>query len=141
MIRGLVLPELGALLLSDVRLVGSSQVSRILFLVDTGAQHSILMPHDLRSFSDLPLGDLQEGPIVHGLGGNLRSQISLSSLSFRHESNARTTFTLPLAVSRGVGQEDLPSILGRDVLFRGQLSVGVHGLTWDVEPGEHDLTT
>ena len=140
MIRGLTLPEIGAILLADVRLVGSDEVNRILFVVDTGAAYSLLMPHDLPAFRGLSLDSLGAGPEIEGLGGSIRTRSAPAVLSFRHDNNARSTFFLTLALDSEEGREHLPSILGRDVLFRGQVHAGRDGVTFDVEPGEHDLS-
>jgi hypothetical protein len=75
-----------------------------------------------------------------GIASSVPVLLRPASISFRYDNDERSTFELAVAVVNDERARGIPSILGRDVLFRGQLSVGRLGLTWDIEPGEHDLT-
>ena len=141
MIRGLVGPDFGAVILVWVRLE-SGAARRILFLVDTGSSQTILAPRDAKALGiDLEAlySTVQAGARTFGIGGSVPVAFVPSSVSLDHVDGSRTTFILNLAVALESLVSDLPSILGRDVLFRGQLSVGRHGLTFDIEPGEHEV--
>jgi hypothetical protein len=128
LIEGDLLAE-GAFLKAYGRFAAIPEAIEVGFLIDTGAAMSTLMPSDVAA-----LGAFE------GIGGVLRTYTTEASLEFGHSDGGTSVFNLDLLLVVEPMADDLPSILGRDVLFRGQISAGRDGVTWDVEPGEHDLT-
>jgi hypothetical protein len=58
---------------------------------------------------------------VPGFGGAAESPVSRASIAFRHDDSDATLIGLPLALLADAGSAGLPSILGREVLFSGDL--------------------
>src|SRR5215216_5833775 len=140
MIRGLVVPELGAFILATVHLPHPlDRRTEVLFVVDTGSDRTVLMPRDLAPLGfDAALRE-SRGVIpartLKGIGSAVATYAASASVTFNHGSEATSTFNMSLGLIDDPLCQDIPSILGRDILFRGQVSVGRDGLRFDVQPG------
>jgi hypothetical protein len=114
------------------------------FLVDTGAEISCLMPGNLDELDAVPIevlkGMLAPAPtILRTPTGRIPHGATRASLGMTHEDGDFSSFGLHLRVVTDDRFLGFPSLLGRDVLFRGQVSVGRDGVFFDVAGGEHDL--
>ena len=99
------------------------QILQVKFLVDTGAAHSFLSLVDLAELATKVQTQLQMAPSggIRGIGGIASSVNTPVSIAFRHEDGDATLLGLDLALLVEPDSADLPSVLGRDVLFRGSL--------------------
>jgi hypothetical protein len=144
LISGTLVPNSGALFRASVHFPEIGESLAVTFLADTGAGISCLMPEAL---GPLPLSaqarlaaQLRPGIPLYGIGGITSTYETPAIVIFDHTDGSSSEFVLKLSLIADRRYRDVPSMLGRDVLFRGQLSAGRDGVTWDVELGEHDLT-
>lgn len=86
------------------------------FLVDTGADSTLLVPPDALRLN-LDVARLPEGPPVTGVGGLTRTVYTEAAIAFGH-----LAYQLPLRILAPVDDEQarslrrIPSLLGRDIL-------------------------
>ncbi len=85
------------------------------FLVDTGADRTILAPRDVEKLASLGivLESLPEGPSSTGIGGSVRTRTVDAILKLNS-----SPFPLAVAILEppSAGTAHLPSIIGRDIL-------------------------
>ena len=117
---------------------------KVSFLIDTGAEVTCLMPHDLAELAPAQLevlkGMLQPAPTtLRTLAGPIQHGVSRAVLGFDHDNGDFSSFGLHLRVVTAERYLNNPSLLGRDVLFQGQVSAGRDGVFFDVAAGDHDL--
>ncbi len=97
--------------------VANNQPLRISFLVDTGADHTLLSPVEgarLRQRLGVDLLDLPLGSPIVGIGGHTETRMIDATLLIGEQSISRT---LSL-VEPPPGQfPTMPSLLGRDILY------------------------
>lgn len=93
------------------------------FLVDTGAAQSFASLSDLSRFEPRVRARIPvvPGGGIRGVGDTLPSFATAASLIFGHDDGDATMFGLRLALLMDVRTLDLPSVLGRDILFHGPL--------------------
>lgn len=92
------------------------------FLLDTGADASILMPADARRLG-VPFGQLQGDRECGGLGGTVHCFVERALLVFSDPGIALYAYDLHIDVMHDDPQmEDVPSILGRDVIDRWRIT-------------------
>lgn len=90
----------------------------ISFLVDTGADRSVLMPLDTERLG-IDIADLDGDLESTGIGGVIHNFVEHSVLIFSEPRKAIHLYYLELAISPpDPAIQDLPSLLGRDVLDR-----------------------
>ena len=118
-------PDVGV----DVLIEGMSSVFEVRFLIDTGADDTILRPSDLRRPGapplNLPFDDHPERRRIEGVGGGVYIIPLAARLFFetdagadRVSQDARVWVTQPTTTNRGI-----PSLLGRDLLQFFRLTV------------------
>ena len=98
--------------------VANNQSLRIAFLVDTGADRTLISPVDgarLRSELGVDILDLPFGSPIGGIGGQLETRMIDATLHIG-EKPISTTLSL---VEPPPGQfPTMPSLLGRDILYQ-----------------------
>lgn len=122
---------------------------RVDFLIDTGASQTTIHSHDVSALRIRPDQLSQPRVLAHGVGGTATYVAEEAEVSLRDaESGGRWVFALPVYLKlpegpeRGRAADELPSLLGRDVLnsvrcaldaSQGSVSLapipGVRGLT------------
>ncbi len=90
---------------------------RMAFLLDTGADRTCLHPSDTRR-ARIPVGELGGATESLGIGGALPYYREPSLLLFNDESQTRVYAVELLVAEPRVGIENLPSLLGRDLINR-----------------------
>ena len=92
--------------------------AKILFLLDTGAETTLLMPRDARRLG-IDFGRLTPSfDLVSGVGGAIRLYRADASLIFSDDENAYV-YQATLAIAEpNPDAATLPSLLGRDILNR-----------------------
>jgi hypothetical protein len=138
LILGQIVPELGATLSGSVDFLGLGIQIEVSFLADTGTQRTCLMPSALAL---LPLSvqaqlasHLRPGPPLQGVGGFARTYEVPAALRFEHAVGEISEIRLNILLMVDQSYVTLPSILGLDVLFQGQVSAGIDGVNWDLMP-------
>ena len=96
----------------------------ISFLVDTGATQSCVGITDLLRLT--PEGQknmpTQRSQIeMRGIGGSIIPSTTLAGIGFTHDDGQTTMFALSLSLIDETEAAGLPALLGRDILFRGDL--------------------
>jgi hypothetical protein len=92
------------------------------FLVDTGATRTHIAFDDLEDLGDsINLLVLRSGQPVRGIGGETSGATTPVAMVLRHIDAAATMFGLRMPLLTDRANSGLPSILGRDILFRGHL--------------------
>jgi hypothetical protein len=93
------------------------------FLVDTGATHTCISLIDLlRLSSQVPetIAISHRDPLW-GLGGAVPGLATPASVAFLHEDSTTSRFVLDVGLLLSPDTAGIPSVLGRDILFRGDL--------------------
>jgi hypothetical protein len=94
----------------------------ISFLVDTGAARTHIAFDDLENLEDsIDLLVLGGDEPVRGIGGEASGVTTPVSMAFRHTDQDATMFGLWMPLLTERANSGLPSFLGRDILFRGDL--------------------
>lgn len=96
------------------------------FLIDTGAQVSIIHPNDLAPLGiDVDL-DFDDAPIARarGIGGRVTYAMDAVHLELRHEDGDLFSYILPVRVAKPTTDNaHFPSILGTDFLQHFRLVI------------------
>lgn len=103
----LLLPRLGL----------SADVS---FLVDTGADATVLMPADVGQMG-LDVGQLTNRSESVGVGGRSRQFVEPAAVMFLEDGRQLHAYFIDLRIAEGAELLRLPSLLGRDVLDRWRM--------------------
>lgn len=126
MIRGFFREEAGRrrpFILSLVEFPTLGRSGNVAFLVDTGADASLLAPRDAANLG-IDLRRLARGPSSTGVGGTTRTVQAPARITFDQQSYQ---LTLRVLAPRGPRQRDalqrIPSLLGRDILSQVALFV------------------
>ena len=93
------------------------------FLVDTGADRTILSPRDAEKLHGLGIEveGLAIGPASTGIGGSVRTRVI--DAIFNLDSSAFPLTIAILDATAGLGRSHIPSIIGRDILDQFALFV------------------
>jgi hypothetical protein len=89
---------------------------RIAFEVDTGADRTLLSPLDARRLHSqlgIDIREMPRGSIIGGIGGYVETRIVRATLVI---GSYRTTMRIPI-VDLPPGPYDMPSLIGRDILY------------------------
>ncbi len=112
----------------------------ISFLMDTGADTSVLMPGDARRLGvsyELLEGDRECG----GIGGTVHSFIERAILVFSHPNRTLYGYDLQMDIMPyDAEMEEVPSLLGRDVLDRWRIVYDPQGAGLRAKPRSADIT-
>ena len=96
--------------------------SDISFLVDTGADRSMLMPADAQRMG-VDYSDLTGDSLCTGMGGTSHNFIEPSVMAFSEPGKALYVYQIEMLIPPPDADiEDLPSILGRDILDQWSMS-------------------
>ena len=93
-----------------------SRPMRIAFLVDTGAERTVLSPRDGQRLYDefgLDIRSLSRGNPIGGIGGVVQTKLVRATLVI---GSYETTMPLPI-VDLPPGPYDMPSLIGRDIIY------------------------
>jgi hypothetical protein len=142
-IRGWVDRE-GARLAGTLFLPPIGAFLKLNFVIDTGSSVTCLTPSALSGMTPAQLvtlgGSLQiGGSRLRSVGGQVPHGTLTAVVNFDHEDGTNSVFPVDISITTDRILSNGPSLLGRDVLFRGQVSVGVQGVFFDVAAGEHEL--
>ncbi|MGI8549996.1 MAG: aspartyl protease family protein [Dehalococcoidia bacterium] len=112
--------------------------TEVAFLIDTGADVTILKPSDYETLLDLRLAEAATADQGSGLGGSVSMRRASGFLYFNHDDGRWSALQVDYHIPEPLlGQEPPPfALLGRDVWGRGRLIVDL--------PAEHitlDLPT
>ncbi len=115
----------------------------ISFLVDTGAQRTILMPVDVLRAPDL-LSRLAVSPSpipLKGIGGVMQPLRTAVGLGFAHDDGTTTGFAFNILLSADQSLVGMPSLLGLDILSHGNLRLDAESrlVLWDVPTTIFDM--
>jgi hypothetical protein len=107
------------------------------FLVDTGSSSTCLSLDNLLELgsdvsSRLPTDRGVE--VLRGIGGIVNLRLTEAAIGFSHHDNGLSIFRLALPLMMDRSFVGLPSILGRDILFRGPLSFNPEEETVSFDP-------
>lgn len=96
--------------------------SDISFIVDTGADHSLLMPLDGRRMN-LEYNNLGGNKETVGIGGLTNNYIEPAMVVFTDPGLQLYVYNIDLTIaSHDDGIRDIPSLLGRDILDRWRMT-------------------
>ena len=108
----------------------------IAFILDTGADTSVLMPDDYQRVPQLEYRDFLPYPLSlsFGFGGSFSARLVTATLVFRATDDARVPIDVAMdAVRQSPSSHGVPSVIGRDVtdLFHLTIdrSIGLISLT------------
>ena len=110
------------------------------FLMDTGADTSVLMPSDAKNLGvqyNLLEGDRECG----GIGGTVHSFIERAILVFFHPNRTLYGYDLEIDIMPyDAEMEEVPSLLGWDVLDRWRIVYDPQGAGLRAKPRSADIT-
>lgn len=110
----------------------------ISFLLDTGADSSIIMPGDAQRLG-VPFDRLQGDHECGGIGGTIRHFAEQAVLVFSDSGVALYAYELQIAVMpNDPGMEEVPSLLGRDVVDRWRITYDPNGTGLRAKPRSAD---
>ena len=143
MIEGRLSDE-GAVATGVVYLPSIGRFLEVDFVIDIGAAVTCLMPNDIEKLTPSDTERLSASLIIgrtslRGVSGVFPHGVAPASLKSEHSDGSSSIFALFIRVATNPSVTGGPSLLGRDVLFRGQLSAGRDGVSLDIAPGDHDL--
>ena len=119
----------------SVRVTLGSHREEITFLIDTGADATVLHPADVHSIlgNDLHQIDFEHDPrraVGLGVGGSVDRVVRDATLTLRSEDRRFYPIEMPILIARPTPAEPgdhgnwrLPSLLGRDFLRRFRLEL------------------
>jgi hypothetical protein len=111
--------------------------------VDSGAERTCISLDDLLRLD----GDIQSkiaikpGTGLRGIGGSIASYVAVAGVGFTHDDQGSSMFALELSLVADLSVAGLPSLLGRDILFRGDLifEPGPGTVCFDAPKGSYNL--
>ncbi|MDE2687018.1 MAG: hypothetical protein OXI16_05900 [Chloroflexota bacterium] len=86
------------------------------FVIDTGADRSLISPFDGQRLCrqlDIDMQSLRKGKSIGGIGGDVPTRLVRMTLFI---GSYRTTMPIPI-VDQLPGRYDMPSLLGRDIIY------------------------
>ncbi len=96
--------------------------SEVIFLVDTGADHTMLSTTDIERLG-IDVARLAPGPRLAGIGGQMRPFMEPATLAFREVETRIHIYRVNLLVASPRNMpRGLPSVLGRDILNRWHMN-------------------
>jgi hypothetical protein len=139
MLKGLFRSETGAPIIEGhVSFPRLDRRGGVFFLVDTGADGTVLMPRDCGKLK-IDTGTLVNPTTSRGIGGTSggfteRVVLSLSDEQYRYVYVLKIEISAPTRFNQG-----FPSLLGRDVLNRGRCVIDFHRSQVTFAPRKWDL--
>jgi predicted aspartyl protease len=110
------------------------------FLMDTGADSSVLMPSDAKNLG-IPYDLLEGNRECGGIGGTVHSFVERAILVFSHPNRTLYGYDLEIDIMPyDVEVEEVPSLLGRDVLDRWRIVYDPQGAGLRAKPRSADIT-
>lgn len=108
------------------------------FLLDTGADRTVLMPMDAARLG-VDYAELSEGAETLGVGGASRNFTEPALLGFAAEDQTLFVYKISLLVAAAASAApDIPSLLGRNVLDRWRITYAPLEHTLSAAPLEFD---
>ena len=112
----------------------------VLFLMDTGADTSVLMPSDAKNLG-VPYNLLEGDRECGGIGGTVHSFVERAILVFSHPNRTLYGYDLEIDIMpHDAEMEEVPSLLGRDVLDRWWIVYDPQGAGLRAKPRSADIT-
>ncbi len=112
----------------------------ISFLVDTGADCSMVMPSDAKRLG-VPYELLQGDRECGGIGGTAHSFVERAILVFTDPQVMLYAYDLEIDIMPDDGEmEEVPSLLGRDVIDRWRVTYDPQGVGLRAKPHSADMT-
>ena len=112
----------------------------ISFLLDTGADASVLMPADSRRLK-VPFHELNGDNPCGGIGGTVHCYVERAFLVFSDPGKALYAYELDMDIMPDDPQmEDVTSLLGRDVIDRWQITYDPERSKLTIIPRSADMT-
>ncbi len=110
------------------------------FLMDTGADTSVLMPSDAGKVG-IPYDLLEGDRECAGVGGTVHSFVERAILVFSHPDRTLYGYDLEIDIMPyDAAMEEVPSLLGRDVLDRWRILYDPQGSGLRAKPRSADIT-
>ena len=110
------------------------------FLMDTGADTSVLMPSDAKNLG-VPYNLLEGHRECGGIGGTVHSFIERAILVFADPARTLYGYDLEMDIMPyDAEREEFPSLLGRDVLDRWRIVYDPQGAGLRAKPRSADIT-
>jgi hypothetical protein len=143
MLRGVYDQSRGGVLLGTVFFPPPiADFLEVRFLIDTGSSHTCLAQDDLIRLGSGAVARLRtEAGVapIRGIGSRINPRTTEAFIGFSHNDGGISIFTIKLPLLAGPTFTGLPSILGRDILFHGELRFdpSVGGVYFD--PPKEDI--
>ena len=139
MLKGLFRSETGAPIVEGhVAFPRLDRRGVVFFLVDTGADGTVLMPGDCDKLK-IDYGTLVNPTTSQGIGGSSGGFTERAVLSFSDE-RFRYVYVLKIEISAPTRfNQEFPSLLGRDILNRGRSVIDFHRNQVTFAPRTWDL--
>lgn len=124
----------GRLILPRLNILGD-----VSFLMDTGADSSIVMPSDAKRIG-VPYDMLQGDRVCGGIGGRVHSFVERAVLVFTNPQVRLYAYELEIDIMPDAPEiEEVPSLLGRDVIDRWRIVYDPQGSGLRAKPHSADL--
>ena len=105
-----------------LRIPGLRIESNVSFLVDTGAESTVLLPEDVVRMK-LDYSALSESGVqVSGIGGSSPTYVESAIIMFTEPGVAVYSYEVKLLIVELKNHKGLPSLLGRDILSRWRMN-------------------
>jgi hypothetical protein len=99
-------------------------ILEVSFLVDTGAARTCISLNDLLRLDGNTQGriDIRPGVPLRGVGGTVANFLARAGVGFVHDDQNMSRFSMDVSLMIDASTAGLPSLLGRDILFKGDLA-------------------